>query len=94
MFDIILPLKDDSMSYRSPPINVEDIGSTHLRLRAPGDSPENIHLIRGDIQIDGSTIFITFSTSDEWPFLIENQSDYALTLCQEVRIKLLTCLTS
>ncbi|RDB28887.1 Vacuolar protein sorting-associated protein 13 [Hypsizygus marmoreus] len=64
----------------SPPINMEDIGAVHFRLRIPGDK---IQLIRADVQIDGSTIFISFSVAVEWPFVIENESEYVVTLCQK-----------
>ncbi|KAF7310912.1 hypothetical protein HMN09_00634500 [Mycena chlorophos] len=65
----------------SPPIRVEDIGSVHFRLRSPTkDAPE---LIRADVRIDGSTIFVIFSSAgDEWPFVIENASDYVAFVSQ------------
>jgi vacuolar protein sorting-associated protein 13A/C len=70
---------------RSPPINIEDIGSVHLRLRYPGREQEPVQLIRGDIKIDGPTIFITFSRATEtWPFVIENHSDYTVAISQKV----------
>ena len=69
---------------RSPPISIEDIGSVHFRLRRPGDGT-NIHLIRADVKMNGVTIFISLSLSDDsWPFLIENDSSYAVTFCQTV----------
>ncbi|KAF9459895.1 vacuolar protein sorting-associated protein 13 [Collybia nuda] len=67
----------------SAPINIEDIGSIYFRLRAPGEV-NNIRLIRADIQIDGSTIFISLSSASEgWPFIIENESDYLIKLGQK-----------
>ncbi|KAJ7181657.1 vacuolar protein sorting-associated protein 13 [Mycena crocata] len=67
----------------SPPIKIEDIGAVHLRLRYPGREQEP-ELIRGDVKIDGSTIFISFSRATEgWPFMIENASDYVATICQK-----------
>jgi hypothetical protein len=72
--------------HRSPPIKIEDIGSVHLRLRYPGREQEPVQLIRGDVRIDGPTIFISFSSATEaWPFTIENDSDYTATVCQKVR---------
>jgi vacuolar protein sorting-associated protein 13A/C len=69
---------------RSPPINIEDIGSVHFRLRIPDDA--SVRLIRADIQISGPTIFITFAAAgDGWPFMIENESDYTISFCQQVR---------
>ncbi|KAJ7492621.1 vacuolar protein sorting-associated protein 13 [Mycena latifolia] len=68
----------------SPPIKIEDIGSVHLRLRYPGREQEPPQLIRGEVKIDGSTIFISFSRANEgWPFMIENDSDYTVTICQK-----------
>ncbi|KAJ4486135.1 vacuolar protein sorting-associated protein 13 [Lentinula aciculospora] len=67
----------------SPPFNIEDIGFVHLRLRAPGDHPDQIRLIRVDVKIDGSTIFVHFSSADGWPFLIENGSDCIFSLSQK-----------
>jgi vacuolar protein sorting-associated protein 13A/C len=68
---------------RSPPINIEDIGSVHLRMRAR-DS-EDVRLVRADVQIDGSTIFVAFCPADEgWPFTIENDSDYTISIAQTV----------
>ncbi|KAJ7169902.1 vacuolar protein sorting-associated protein 13 [Mycena filopes] len=68
----------------SPPIKIEDIGSVHLRLRYPGREQEPVQLIRGDVKIDGPTIFISFSRATEaWPFMIENASDYTVTVSQK-----------
>ncbi|TFK41159.1 vacuolar protein sorting-associated protein vps13 [Crucibulum laeve] len=65
----------------SPPINIEDIGSVYFRLRRSGAEME---LIRADIRIDGSSIFIFIcSAKDEWPFVIENDSDYTFELRQK-----------
>jgi vacuolar protein sorting-associated protein 13A/C len=73
---------------RSPPINIEDIGSVHFRLQAPGNPDSSIRLIRADVQIDGSTIFITISASkDGWPFVIENESDHSIELYQKVSLQ-------
>ncbi|KDQ63547.1 hypothetical protein JAAARDRAFT_29565 [Jaapia argillacea MUCL 33604] len=66
----------------SAPINIEDIGSIHLRLQHPGEN-NNVQLVRADVQLDGSTIFITFSPADDgWPFVIENVSEYPVSLMQ------------
>ncbi|KAH9950347.1 vacuolar protein sorting-associated protein 13 [Amylocystis lapponica] len=66
----------------SPPINVEDIGSVHFRLQVAGEHP-TMHLMRADVKLDGSTIFIFFSRSAEgWPFTIENDSDYPFNFYQ------------
>ncbi|KAF8216245.1 hypothetical protein K438DRAFT_1748990 [Mycena galopus ATCC 62051] len=68
----------------SPPINIEHIGSVHLRLRYPGREQDPVELIRGDVKIEGPTIFISFSRATEsWPFMIENHSDYTATISQK-----------
>lgn len=69
--------------FRSPPINIEDIGSVHLRMRAR--ESDEIRLVRADIKIDGSTIFVTLCQAEEgWPFKIENDSDYSISMVQTV----------
>lgn len=78
----LVPASD--AEFRSPPFNIEDIGFVHLRLKAPGDSLDQIRLIRVDVKIDGSTIFVHFSSAAGWPFIIENGSDYTFTLSQKV----------
>lgn len=73
------------LSPRSPPINVEDLGSIHFRLREPGNTSLKESLIRADVMIDGSTIFVSFfAAGDGWPFMVENESDYEVELCQTV----------
>lgn len=71
--------------YRSPPFSVEDIGSVHFRLKEPGERSTS-HLIRADIKMDYSTIFVTINLADDdWPFTVENDSSYDLSFCQMVR---------
>ncbi|KAF8898743.1 hypothetical protein BD779DRAFT_1795358 [Infundibulicybe gibba] len=66
----------------SPPINIEDLGSVHFRLRVPENSEPS--LIHADVKIEASTIFISFAIGTEgWPFVIENQSDHTITICQK-----------
>jgi vacuolar protein sorting-associated protein 13A/C len=39
------------------------------------------------VKIDGSTIFVVFCEADEgWPFTIENDSDYTISMAQTVII--------
>ncbi|KAK7468899.1 Vacuolar protein sorting-associated protein 13 [Stygiomarasmius scandens] len=64
----------------SPPINIEDIGSIHFRLPVSSDDQK---LLRADVKVDGSTIFIYISAASEgWPFVIENGSDFTFSMCQ------------
>ena len=78
-------LMTDFLCYtRSPPISMEDIGSVHFRLKKPGDNGST-HLIRADVQMDGSTIFVFIHLADDdWPFLIENDSSFAISFWQMV----------
>lgn len=63
----------------SAPINIEDIGSVHLRVRGPdGD----MHVVKADVVIDGSTIFVILSATEKWPFVIENDSDFSVSMIQ------------
>ena len=55
-----------------------------LRRSAPEGGSE-VDLIRAEIAIESSTIFVVLSKSDEWPFEIENDTDYAFTFSQKVR---------
>lgn len=63
---------------------MEDIGAVHFRLPRPG-KPGEVQLIRASVQIDGSSIFVyLYPGDDEWPFLIENDSDYPVSISQTV----------
>ncbi|KIM48205.1 hypothetical protein M413DRAFT_439924 [Hebeloma cylindrosporum] len=67
----------------SPPINIEDIGSVHFRLRRLGEN-QGQDLVRADVRIEGSTIFIFLADAGgDWPFVIENGSDYPMGFCQQ-----------
>ena len=75
---------NDGFDPTTSPINLEDIGTVHFRLPAPGD-PSKVHLLRADVKLDGSTIFVYVSLASEgWPFVIENDSDYPFTFWQTV----------
>ncbi|KZT02705.1 vacuolar protein sorting-associated protein 13 [Laetiporus sulphureus 93-53] len=66
----------------SAPINMEDIGSVHFRLYGTGESGV-AQLMRADVKIEGSTIFIfIFEATEGWPFTIENDSDFTFTFYQ------------
>lgn len=69
--------------FRSPPINLEDIGSVHFLLRQ-SDGKKDPELVKADIRLDGSTIFIKYTATNSWPFKIENSSDYSVSFCQQV----------
>lgn len=72
------------MMYRSPAINLEDIGSVHFRLHA-SEGTQNMRLMRADVKIEGPTIFIFIDEATEgWPFTIENDTDHTFTLTQTV----------
>lgn len=50
-----------------------------------GRDSTDVQLVRADVQIDGPTIFVTFSKAEEgWPFVIENDSDYTFSIAQTV----------
>lgn len=70
--------------FRSPPINLEDIGEIAFRISS-SQTTDGDHLIDADIKIEGSTIFVYLSRSqDGWPFKIENDSGYKISLSQVV----------
>lgn len=69
--------------FRSPPINIEDIGEVSFRL--PLAASDEHHLVNANIKIEGSTIFIYLNRATEgWPFKIENHSSYKFTFMQTV----------
>lgn len=64
---------------------MEDIGSVHFRLRKPAAESHEQYLMRADVKMEGSTIFVFIAEATEgWPFIIENDSDYTFTLYQTV----------
>ncbi|KZT30580.1 vacuolar protein sorting-associated protein 13 [Neolentinus lepideus HHB14362 ss-1] len=66
----------------SAPINIEDIGSVHFRLREPGKGGV-VRLVKADVKIDGATIFVIYSLAQNgWPFVVENDSDFDFTVVQ------------
>ncbi|KAF5314046.1 hypothetical protein D9611_006808 [Ephemerocybe angulata] len=68
----------------SPPISLEDIGVVHVRLkRLTPEGTSQIDLIRAEITIESSTIFVILSKSDDWPFELENDTDYAFKFLQK-----------
>lgn len=70
---------------RSPPINIEDIGSVSLRLQRPGSDRHNFLLVQIDVRIQSSTIFVVIAPADKgWPFEIENYSSYTFLVAQKV----------
>ncbi|KAG9102497.1 hypothetical protein FRC06_001944 [Ceratobasidium sp. 370] len=62
----------------SAPINIQDIGRVHLRMPPADDEHHHKpHLLRADVALEGSTIFVILSReTGPWPFKIDNQSDY------------------
>ena len=72
------------LDHRSPPINLQDIGSVYFRLKTPGTA-STIRLIRADVKVHGSSIFVSFNHAVEgWPFAIENDSGHQVTFSQTV----------
>ncbi|KAG8855475.1 hypothetical protein FRC20_000760 [Serendipita sp. 405] len=65
----------------SEPINMENIGSVHLRLQ-PNDQRTAPQLIKADIEVAGATLFVTLQRETKWPFRIENLSDHHFTMVQ------------
>ncbi|CAE6445232.1 unnamed protein product [Rhizoctonia solani] len=68
----------------SAPINIQDIGRVHLRMPTPeSENHHKPHLLRAEIALEGSTIFVILSReTGPWPFKIDNQSDYPITVSQ------------
>jgi vacuolar protein sorting-associated protein 13A/C len=51
-----------------------------------GSSTGQVHLMSADVKLGGSTIFVVISRAEEWPFVIENDSDHAFAVYQIVRV--------
>ncbi|KAG8691548.1 hypothetical protein FRC11_001538 [Ceratobasidium sp. 423] len=68
----------------SAPINIQDIGRVHLRMPTPeSEHHHKPHLLRAEVALEGSTIFVILSReTGPWPFKIDNQSDYPITISQ------------
>jgi len=62
------------------PISLESIGCVHVRIIREGGASD---LIKADVVMDGSVIFVLLSESEEWPFEIENDTDYSFDLRQK-----------
>lgn len=43
-----------------------------------------MHVVKADVVIDGSTIFVILSATEKWPFVIENDSDFSVSMIQWV----------
>jgi vacuolar protein sorting-associated protein 13A/C len=58
----------------------------HLRITFVQQKVKTIQLIRVDVAITGPTIFIVLSpeSNNNWPFMLDNQSNYPLTFYQVV----------
>ncbi|TFK30442.1 vacuolar protein sorting-associated protein vps13 [Coprinopsis marcescibilis] len=67
----------------SPQISLEAIGSVFVRLNREG----NVDLIQAELIMEGSTIFVLLSQSEEWPFEIENDTDCSFELRQKDAIR-------
>ncbi|TCD71537.1 hypothetical protein EIP91_008918 [Steccherinum ochraceum] len=66
----------------SAPINVEDIGTMHFRLKSAGEAGD-VNLMRAEVKLGGATIFIVISDETQgWPFTIENESDFSFVMYQ------------
>jgi len=55
-------------------------------MKHPGENSRS-QLIRADVRMNSATIFIFLhSADDDWPFIIENESDFTILFCQQVSI--------
>ncbi|KAI9675484.1 MAG: hypothetical protein M1829_003288 [Trizodia sp. TS-e1964] len=64
----------------SAPFNIADLGSVHVKISRAG---ERQNLIRIEILMEQSTIFLHFSTETKnWPFSMRNESDVEFMFAQ------------
>ncbi|KAI9014452.1 hypothetical protein CLU79DRAFT_890124 [Phycomyces nitens] len=65
----------------SAPIDIQEIGTTHLKL-SKGDSSHHI-LVRVTVHLQQAILFITLEEADEWPYKILNNSKEQVKIYQE-----------
>lgn len=66
----------------SQPINVADVGKSHVVLREPGPDGK-ITLIRVDTRLEGATVFLFFSEEKSaWPLRLRNETNFRFKFCQ------------
>ncbi|KAL5518944.1 VPS13 [Sanghuangporus vaninii] len=68
----------------SAPVDMEAIGTVHVRLYPPGStSGQDAHLVDMNVILEKATIFIVLTGHDgPWPFVIENRSGYDISFGQ------------
>lgn len=57
-----------------------------MHFRMVGPATGQTYLMSADVKLGGPTIFIVISRAEEWPFVIENDSDHNFTVYQTVRV--------
>ncbi|GAA5798753.1 hypothetical protein HPULCUR_004159 [Helicostylum pulchrum] len=67
--------------YWSSPFDIHEIGKTYVKVDKGDDTLP--YLIRISINIQDSTIFITFNEDDDWPYVIVNGSSVDIHFRQE-----------
>lgn len=69
---------------------MEAMGSVHVRMRPAGSTAQNdVHLTVANVILEKAIIYVILSPHEgPWPFIIENESDYEVTIGQTVSGKL------
>ena len=65
----------------SSPFDIQEIGKTFVKVDKGDDTTP--YLVRVNVHIKDSTIFVTFNEDDEWPYLIVNKSSTDVHFRQE-----------
>ncbi|KAI3329752.1 hypothetical protein F4824DRAFT_376584 [Ustulina deusta] len=64
----------------SSPVNISDLGTTHVKIAKPG---QRQRLIRVEILMEAATVFLHLSIEKKaWPFSMRNESDTEFTFYQ------------
>lgn len=74
--------------YRSAPVPIQEVGTTHVRVYPPGDNstPDLVTIVTA---VESATVFVYLAQeTGPWPFRIENDSDFQFWLTQSVSISL------
>ena len=67
----------------SSPINVADVGRNHVVL--PGTRGGTALLLRIDIRLEGSTVFLFVAEEESaWPLRVRNETDFPFSFEQTV----------
>ena len=79
---------------RSAPFNIADIGRTNLTLQRQTARGPKTYLMRVEVHIEGSSIFLYISReTDPWPLKLQNDTNMHLRFQQAVSCQRQVCVS-